>query len=96
MANKRLITQLERNDGADINLGEEFGQRTVKSISFRKETHTTTGSAGCPCYVITFVNDTVQMVIPRESTRFVLTDKTTQVAEENGAPVPGLPDDEED
>ena len=93
---KRLITQLTFKSGGEMALGEEHANRTVKSISFRKDTHTTTGSAGCPCYVVTFVNNTVQMVIPRDSVRHVLTDKTVPAAEEDGAHVPELPDDEEE
>lgn len=99
MANKRTITRLVFDDAqllAGISLGEDFAGRTVKSISFRKDTHTTTGSSGCPCYVVAFVNDTVQAVIPRESVKYVLTDKTEAVAEEDGSPVPELPDGEEE
>jgi acylphosphatase len=96
MANKRLITELVFKTNADglssITVDEEIVGGRVKAISFRKETHTTTGSAGCPCYVATFVNSTVQMVIPRESVKFVLTDENKH-AVEDGAEVPDLPEE---
>ena len=92
MANKRLITKLSFVHGDVINLGDELENHHVKSISFRKDTHTTTGSAGCPCYVLTFTNTKVQMIIPRENVKYVLTDENHQAADD-GAEIPDLPEE---
>lgn len=94
--NKRLITELVfKTNGGDLSsvtLGEEVIGARVQSISFRKDTHTTHGSAGCPCYVVTFVDSKVQMVVPREAVKFVLTDENNAPVED-GANVPDLPED---
>jgi len=89
---KRLITKLSFTHGDVINLGDEYDGHKVESISFRKDTHTTTGSAGCPCYVVKLLNTKVQLVVPRENIKYVMTDVNGH-AVEDGAEVPELPED---
>jgi hypothetical protein len=93
MAKKRLITQLKFRDQNEFNLGDELFGRIVDSISFRDRTHQTTGSAGRPCYVAKFVDSTVQMVVPREAIKWVLTDEAEPAAQEDGAVIPDLPEE---
>lgn len=90
---KREITRLMLHGKDWVVPGQEFMGRAVKKISFRKETHKTTGSSGCPCYVVTFEEDKAQVVIPQASALFVLTEETQPAAAEDGAEVPDLPED---
>jgi len=94
----RVITTIKlksehNQEGALLIIGAECDYGRVAKLSFRNDDHKTTGSVRTPCYVVTLVNSSVQMVIPRENVRYVLTDEAPDApADENIANIPQLPD----
>lgn len=63
MSEQRKITAIEKLDGFVYTVGEE----NVEAISFRKHKHKTFGHSGLPCYVVRYVDNDEQTIIPLHS-----------------------------
>lgn len=88
---QRKITGLLTEVGQHYVLGQEGPTGCVETISFRRDIHKTTGHSGMPCYVIRYVNSTVQTVVPHHAVAEYTTDINRQVDEDIGN-VPELPE----
>lgn len=87
----RKITELLTKTGQRYVVGEERNNARVEAISFRKDIHKTIGHSGMPCYIVRYVNSTVQTVIPHHAMMEFATDIGNQTDEDIGS-VPELPE----
>jgi len=94
---KKVITRLVLRDGHQtLDVGnEDADYGVVELISFRGDRHQTTGASYINCYVVKFVNSTVELVVPIQSVLFVVTDVKPPEHDEDVGNVPELPDGEE-
>lgn len=89
----KIITGLQLRNGENISLGDEnIGGKRVEAITFRGDRHKTTGASYVHIYIVKFINDTVEMLVPFHSVSYALTDVKPPENDEDVGNVPDLPD----
>lgn len=89
--NRKIVKLLTKMNEHYV-IGEEVHGSRVGAISFRKDIHKTVGHSGMPCYVIRYVNSTVQTVVPHHDMAEYDTDVYDRQADEDVGSVPELPE----